>query len=94
MDLESYRRWDDYSRARDEMFKATDTKWAPWFVVRSDDKRRARLNLIRHFLDHIPHDKTPAKKVELPSRQARGAYKEADYPFKFIPEHDWAGGGR
>lgn len=93
MDLESYRRWDDYSRARDEMFEATDTKWAPWFVVRSDDKRRARLNLIHHLLDHIPYEKTATKKIKLPNRQARGDYKEVDYPFKFIPEHDWTGGG-
>src|SRR5262249_52215353 len=89
MDLESYGRWYDYSRARDEMFKATDTAWAPWFVVRSDDKRRARLNVIRHFLDHFSYEKTAKKKVKLPNRQPRRDYKEPDYPFKFIPEHDW-----
>lgn len=94
MDLESYRRWDDYSRARDDMFKATDTTWAPWFVVRSDDKRRARLNLIRHLLDHIPYEKAATKKVRLPTRQAQGDYKETDHPFRFIPEHDWIGDGR
>jgi polyphosphate kinase len=89
MDLESYRRWYDYSRARDEMFKASDTAWAPWFVVRSDDKRRARLNVIRHLLDNIPHEKVTKKTVKLPKRQSRGDYKERDYPFKFVPEHDW-----
>jgi polyphosphate kinase 2 len=92
MDLESYRRWHDYSRARDEMFKASDTTWAPWFVVRSDDKRRARLNVIRHLLDHIPYKTKPAEKVSLPRRQPRGDYKESDHPFKFVPEHDWTAG--
>jgi len=93
MDLESYGRWHDYSRARDEMFRASDSAWAPWFVVRSDDKRRARLNLIRHLLDHIPYKRKIAKKVKLPARQPRGDYKEPDYPFKFIPEHDWTAKG-
>jgi polyphosphate kinase len=92
MDLESYRRWHDYSRARDEMFKASDTAWAPWFVVRSDDKRSARLNVIRHLLDHIPYEKIARKPVKLPNRQPRADYKEPDYPFKFIPEHDWIAG--
>jgi polyphosphate kinase 2 len=93
MDIESYGRWDDYSRARDEMFKATDTKWAPWYVVRSDDKRRARLNLIRHLLDQVPYEKTAGKKPRLPDRQIRSDDKEAGHPFKFIAEYDWAGGG-
>jgi len=94
MDLESYGRWDDYSRARDEMFKATDSTWAPWFVVRSDDKRRARLNLIRHFLDHVPYEKVTREKVKLPARQIRADDEAADYPFKFVAEHDWTGGDR
>src|SRR5262252_238792 len=72
MDLESYSRWFDYSRARDDMFKATDTNYAPWFVVRSDDKRRARLNLITHLLDQIPYKDLPHDKVKLPKRQKRG----------------------
>ena len=93
MDLESYGRWDDYTRARDEMFKASDSKWAPWYVVRSDDKRRARLNLIRHMLDHIPYERKIGKKVKLPARQSRGD-REPDYPFKFIPEHDWTANER
>src|ERR1700759_5716725 len=59
MDLKSYSRWYDYSRARDEMFKATDTPWAPWFVVRSDDKKRARLNTISHLLRQIPFEEMP-----------------------------------
>jgi len=86
MDLQSYDRWDDYSRARDEMFAATDTPWAPWYVAISDDKRRARLNIITHLLSKIPYKKTPREKVKLPKRQAGKKYKSPDYPFKFIPE--------
>ena len=89
MDIESYHRWFDYSHARDEMFTASDTSWAPWFVVRSDDKRRARLNAIRHLLDNIPYETVPMKKVKLPKRQPAGKYKESDHPLKFVPEHDW-----
>src|SRR5207342_3562889 len=62
MDLKSYSRWYDYSRARDEMFAATDTDFAPWFVARSDDKRRARLNIIRHLLSRIPYKDAPREK--------------------------------
>jgi polyphosphate kinase len=87
MDLKSYSRWYDYSRARDEMFAATDTSWAPWYVARSDDKRRARLNIISHLLSKIGYEAPPrAKKIELPKRQERGNYREPDYPYKFIPE--------
>ena len=86
MDLESYSRWYDYSRARDEMFQATDTPWAPWYVVKSDDKRRARLNVISHLLSRITYKKVPREKVVLPKRQKQGNYREPDYPFKFIPE--------
>jgi polyphosphate kinase 2 len=88
MDLKSYSRWYDYSRARDEMFAASDTAWAPWYVVRSDDKRRARLNCIRHLLSRIPYqDVTRGMgKVELPERQKRGGYRESDHPFKLVPE--------
>jgi len=86
MDLESYSRWYDYSRARDEMFQATDTAWAPWYVVKSDDKRRARLNLITHLLSTIPYKKVPRGKVNLPKRQKARGYREPDYPFQFIPE--------
>ena len=86
MDLKSYSRWFDYSRARDDMFKATDTSWAPWFVVGSDDKRRARLNIVKDLLGRIPYETAPREKVKLPKRQKQGDYKESNYPFKFIPE--------
>ena len=86
MDLKSYSRWYDYSRARDDMFKATDSSWAPWFAVHSDDKKRARLNIITHILASIPHEKQPREKIVLPKRQKPGDYKESNYPFKFIPE--------
>ena len=69
MDLKSYARWDDYSRARDEMFAATNTPWAPWYVAHSDDKKRARLNIITHLLDVIPYEALPRKKVSLPKRE-------------------------
>ena len=68
MDLKSFGRWDDYTRARDDMFIATDTAWAPWYVVRSDDKRRARLNIIEHLLASIPYKPLPRKKIKLPKR--------------------------
>ncbi|HEY1288162.1 MAG TPA: polyphosphate kinase 2 [Burkholderiales bacterium] len=86
MDLKSYNRWYDYSRARDEMFEASDTGFAPWYVVRSDDKRRARLNLISHLLDHIPYKTAPREKVKLPKRQKRHGYREPDYPYKYVKE--------
>jgi polyphosphate kinase 2 len=86
MDLKSYSRWYDYSRARDEMFQATDTAWAPWFVAHSDDKKRARLNIITHLLSKIPYKGVPRPKVKLPKRQKRGGYKEPDYPYKMVPE--------
>jgi polyphosphate kinase 2 (PPK2 family) len=86
MDLESYGRWYDYSRARDEMFAATDSDWAPWYVVRSDDKQRARLNVISHLLKQIAYKETPRDKIKLPKRQKTGNYRDPDYPFKFIPE--------
>ncbi len=86
MDLKSYSRWYDYSRARDEMFLATDTAWAPWYVVPSDDKKKARLNIINHLLRHIPYETLPLPKVKLPKRQKPGDYKEPDYPYKYIPD--------
>ncbi len=88
MDLLSYTRWDDYSRARDEMFAATDLDHAPWYVVRSDDKKRARLNLITHLLSLVPYKDVIKKRdhPELPERQKRGKYAEPDYPFKYVPE--------
>ena len=86
MDLQSYSKWYDYSRARDEMFVATDTSWAPWYVVHSDDKQRPQLNLIRHLLSQIPYEELPRAKIKLPKRQKVGDYKESSYPFKVIPE--------
>jgi len=88
MDLESYSRWYDYSRARDEMFAATDTPYAPWYVLRSDDKRRARLNLIQHLLSRIPYKDVTGelRKAQLPKRQKRGSYRESGHRFKYVPE--------
>ncbi len=85
MDLKSYTRWDDYSRARDAMFAATDTAWAPWYVAHSDDKRRARLNIISHLLDHVRYKSAPGEKVKLPKRKT-GKYRSPDYPYKVVPE--------
>jgi hypothetical protein len=85
MDVKSFDRWDDYTLARDEMFTATDTSWAPWFVARSEDKKRVRLNVIAHLLEQIPYKALPAEKVKLPKRKI-GRVKTANYPFKFVPE--------
>ena len=84
--LKSYGRWDDYTVARDDMFVASDTSWAPWFVARSDDKKAARLNIIKHLLSHIPYEEEPRPKIKLPKRKIREAGKHPDYPFKLIPE--------
>ena len=86
MDLKSYSHWYDYSRARDAMFEASDTSWAPWYVVHSDDKRRARLNAITHILSKIHYKELRRDKVKLPKRQHRGDYRESEYPFRLIPE--------
>jgi polyphosphate kinase len=74
--LESYQRWYDYSRARDMMLKATDTDHAPWHIVRSDDKRRARLNCISRMLELIPYKKASRPKVKLPKRSTKGRYDD------------------
>jgi Polyphosphate kinase 2 (PPK2) len=89
MDLKSYSRWYDYWRARHDMFKATDTAWPPWHVVRSDDKRRARLNVISHLLKQVPCKKLPRDKPTLPKRQKALGYLEPDYPYKLVPELEW-----
>src|SRR5271166_5865683 len=89
MDLKSYSRWYDYSRARDDLFKATDTPWAPWHVIRSDDKKKARLNTIAHLLSQIPYKELSREKPVLPKRQKRDGYVEPDYPYKVVPELDW-----
>ena len=85
MDLESYTKWDDYSRARDEMFRATDTAWAPWYVAHSDDKRRARLNIIAHLLSQVRYKAPSREKIELPKRKVSKDRKSA-YEFKSVPE--------
>jgi len=88
MDLESFRRWYDFSNARDLMLKATDSKHAPWHIVRTDDKKRARLNCITHLLSMIPHGKVPKEKVKLPPRDNRKRYNDQTPMMKrhFIPE--------
>jgi polyphosphate kinase 2 len=86
MDVESYKRWYDYSRARDDMFTATDTPFAPWYVVRSDDKRRPRLNLITHLLKQVPYEELPYQKIRLPKRQKRGGYRESNHPLNQVRE--------
>ncbi|WP_456021629.1 polyphosphate kinase 2 [Pseudomonas protegens] len=86
MDLKSYSRWYDYSRARDEMFKHSDTEHAPWLVADSNDKRRARLNIITDVLSRIPYEDVQREKVELPKRQKPGKYRDPDYPYKRVAE--------
>ncbi|MFZ4287569.1 polyphosphate kinase 2 [Variovorax sp. HJSM1_2] len=86
MDLLSYSRWYDYSRARDDMLKATDTEYAPWLVADSNDKRRARLNIISDILMRIPYEEVEREKIVLPKRQKPGDYKEPDYPFRVIQQ--------
>jgi len=76
MDLESYGRWYDYSRARDAMIEATDTETAPWYVANSNDKRRARLNIVSHILDMVPYQRQEQAPVVLPPRQKKGDYRE------------------
>jgi polyphosphate kinase 2 len=88
MDVESWTRWYDYSRARDAMFEATDTDFAPWYIVRSDDKKRARLNCISHLLSLIPYEKIKHDKVKLPKRSDKGKYDDraALEGRRFVPE--------
>ena len=85
IDVQSYARWDDYSRARDEMFAATDTAWAPWFVAHSDDKRRARLNIITHLLSQVPYETPTRKKVVLPKRTVGDDSGEPRTDLRYIP---------
>jgi len=87
MDLESHRRWYDYSRARDDMLLATDTSYAPWYVINADDKRRARLNCISHLLSVIPYKEIEREKVRLPERQKPHGYVEPkNRRYNFVPE--------
>ena len=85
MDLKSYSRWYDYSRARDAMFAATDTSWAPWYVAYTDDKKRGRLNIISHLLSQIPYKPLSPRDVSLPRRQRRGNYVEPELTVRYIP---------
>ncbi|MCB0039526.1 MAG: polyphosphate kinase 2, partial [Caldilinea sp.] len=85
MDLKSYSRWYDYSRARDAMFAATDTPASPWYVVDANEKRRARLNCISHLLSVIPYKEVPREPVKFPKRQPKGDYVEPDYPYRMVP---------
>lgn len=86
MDLESHRCWYDFSRARDAMFAATDTNIAPWYVINSENKMRARLNCISHLLSQIPYDEVPREPVKLPKRQKPDGYVEPQYHYRYIPE--------
>ena len=85
MDLKSYSRWYDYSRARDAMFAATDTAWAPWYIARTDDKRRGRLNIITHLLSQIPYKPLTPRHITLPRRQPAHGYVQPDLPLHYIP---------
>lgn len=85
MDLKSYTHWYDYSRARDAMFAATDTAWAPWYLADADDKKRARLNIISHLLSRVPYTPPTPPDVELPNRQSAGDYVEPNAPLNWIP---------
>jgi len=86
MDLTAQSRWYDYSRAKDAMFMATDTSWAPWNVVNSDNKKRARLNCITHLLSQFPYEGIPYDKPEFPERQSSDGYQAPDYEYKVVPE--------
>jgi len=86
MDVKSYNRWYDYSRARDAMFAGTDTAWAPWYVAKSEDKKRVRLNIISHLLSRIPYKDVARQKVKLPDRKKDKSYREPDYSYKWVPE--------
>ena len=85
MDLKSYSRWYDYSRARDSMFASTDTAWGPWFVARTDDKKRGRLNIISHLLSQVPYEPLAPRDVTLPKRRGAGGYVEPELPLRYIP---------
>jgi polyphosphate kinase len=85
MDLQSYGRWSDYSRARDDMFAATDTAWAPWYVAHTDNKRRGRLNIISHLLGEIPYEPISKKDVALPPRQEPDDGQESNLSAHYIP---------
>ena len=85
MDIASYDRWDDYSKARDDMFRATDTDWAPWYVALSDDKKRARLNIIRHLLNLVPYKEVPRPKIKFPKRKVATASTGSTASRRMVP---------
>ncbi|WP_051406640.1 polyphosphate kinase 2 [Williamsia sp. D3] len=85
LDLESYSRWYDYARARDEMFHLTDTGWAPWYVVDSNDKKRGRLNVIEHLLEQVPYEPVKRPDISLPKRQRPHGYQTPTQPLHWIP---------
>jgi polyphosphate kinase 2 len=85
MDLKSYSRWYDYSRARDAMFAATDTSWAPWYIADANNKKRARLNIITHLLNRVPYQPLAHRDITLPKRQQPGDYLPPDLPLRYIP---------
>ncbi|RSK71075.1 polyphosphate kinase 2 [Enterobacter huaxiensis] len=85
MDIKSFNMWDEYTAARDAMFKATDTAWAPWFVARSEDKKRVRLNIISHLLSQIPYKDLHIETMDLPKRKI-GKTKPTKYPFRYVEE--------
>lgn len=86
MDLEAQSRWDDYTRSKEAMFKATDSKHAPWFVVNSDNKKRARLNCISHLLTQIPYEDLPFAKPKLKAYKQDKSFKSKKYDYKVVPE--------
>ena len=85
MDLKSYSRWYDYSKARDAMFAATDTAWAPWYIADADDKKRARLNIISHLLSQVPYKPLAHQDITLPNRQPSRGYVQPNLPLRHIP---------
>jgi polyphosphate kinase len=85
MDIKSYAKWDDYTRARDAMIEATDTPWAPWWIATTDDKQRGRLNIISHLLSQVPYTPLEHRAVKLPKRKTGAAYTSPDLPLKHIP---------
>ena len=85
MDLKSYGRWDDYSRARDAMFAATDTPWAPWWIARTDDKKKGRLNIISHLLSQVPYEPVKPQDIELPKRKVSTKVRQPNLTLNYIP---------
>ena len=86
MDLKSYSKWFDYSVARDDMFKYTHSEWAPWIVANSDDKKKARLNIIRDLLSRVPYQEAPREKIKLPKRQKDPGYKQPKHVVEHVKE--------